>query len=82
VKAQPMPHDPKTTLVSGAQIIARFLGPHGFQFELKSQGRGSGGSFASGRFVRDERYLEIHSDIRWGMESPIRAHRTSPTCAS
>jgi hypothetical protein len=55
------PHiDPKTTLTIGAQIIERVLGPCGFQFQFQSEGRSSGGSFAWGRFVRDDRVIELH----------------------
>ena len=51
---------PKQTLVAGADILGAVLRPHGYEFRLESEGEGSGGYFASGSFLRDDRRLELH----------------------
>jgi hypothetical protein len=45
---------------AGAAVLAAQLAPAGFAFELTAQGIGSGGRFATGRFTRDDQYLELH----------------------
>lgn len=52
--------NPKDSLTAGATILAPLLSSHGFAFEFRDEGRGSGGYFASGEFVREERRLELH----------------------
>jgi hypothetical protein len=52
--------NPKRSLTAGATILAPLLGSHGFTFEFRDEGRGSGGFFAWGEFVREERRLELH----------------------
>ncbi len=51
--------DPASVMTAGAAILARELSPAGFMFQLTRHGRGSGGSFATGRFTRGDQYLEI-----------------------
>ena len=51
---------PEKALLAGVDILSATLGPHGFEFELRGVGKGSGGHFAWGEFVRDDRRLELH----------------------
>jgi hypothetical protein len=59
--------DPKETLLKGAEILATVLVPAGFVFNFREHGRGSGGQFAWGEFVRDDRRLEFHFRFSLGM---------------
>jgi hypothetical protein len=45
--------------------------PHGFVFELRDEGAGSGGYFAWGEFVRGDRRLEFHYRTSLGL---VRYH--------
>ena len=56
----PRPLSPSEVLLDGAKILDRVLSPKGFQFQFKGHGPSSGGNFACGEFVRDNRWLEIH----------------------
>jgi hypothetical protein len=51
---------PSEALFAGAEILAPALVPYGFHFEARDVGRGSGGDFAWGEFVRNDRRLELH----------------------
>ena len=51
---------PKDALLEGAKILDLVLLPKGFRFQLREKGRGSGGNFAWGEFVREDRRLELH----------------------
>jgi hypothetical protein len=51
---------PKDILLDGAQILERLLLPKGFEFRFGGEGSGSGGDFAWGEFVREDRRLELH----------------------
>ena len=51
---------PKDVLLDGVRILERLLVPRGFQFRFGGEGNGSGGSFAWGEFVREDRRLELH----------------------
>jgi hypothetical protein len=51
---------PRESLLDGARIIGEVLLPAGFSFQLEAEGHGSGGAFASGRFARGERAIELH----------------------
>ena len=51
---------PSATLISGAEIVAAALVPHGFSFRYGGSGHGSGGDFAWGEFVLNDRRLEFH----------------------
>lgn len=51
---------PKDTLLDGAKILDPVLLPNGFRFQFQREGRGSGGNFAWGAFVREDRRLELH----------------------
>ena len=52
--------DPKEALLDGAKILDPVLLPKGFQFQFRKEGKGSGGNFAWGEFVRKDRRLELH----------------------
>jgi hypothetical protein len=69
---------PRKTLLDGAQILMRVLGPHGFHFEFRGEGKSSGGFFAWGEFVRAERKLEVH--FRWNL-GMVRYHATEQSAA-
>jgi hypothetical protein len=70
--------DPKTILTDGSLIIERVLGLHGFKFQFGSEGPSSGGRYACGRFVRDDRILELHFRYSLGMVSyAIAGHSAS-----
>lgn len=62
---------PKEVLIKGAQILQQSLGPHGFQFQFREDGKGSGGAFAWGEFIRGERKIELHFRFTLGM---VRYH--------
>lgn len=51
---------PKDALLDGAKILESVLLPKGFQFHFREEGRASGGAFAWGEFVREDRKLELH----------------------
>lgn len=59
----------QTTLMDGAEILARVLQPHGFIFKSEASGKGSGGEFSSGAFSRDNRRLELHFRDSLGLVS-------------
>jgi hypothetical protein len=51
---------PKQALLDGAKILDAVLLPKGFRFQFRKEGKGSGGNFACGEFVREDRRLELH----------------------
>jgi len=55
-----MAGNPEQALLTGARILETVLAPNGFQFPIGGEGLGSGGRFAWGEFVRDDRNLELH----------------------
>ena len=57
--------DPKSQLESGVAILDPALLPHGFVFHFQDAGCGSGGNFAWGKYVREDRSLHLHH--RWGL---------------
>ena len=52
--------EPKKQLLAGIEILDPVLTPYGFRFRLESQGKGSGGPFASGSYRQGDRRLELH----------------------
>jgi hypothetical protein len=52
--------EPRQQLVQGIELLCGPLAPHGFTFALRGEGRGSGGPFAWGEFVRADRRLVLH----------------------
>lgn len=51
---------PKDALVNGVKVLEPLLLPKDFHFRFGGDGVGSGGNFAWGEFVREERRLELH----------------------
>jgi hypothetical protein len=47
-------------LLAGVNILDGVMRAAGFVFEFRDEGRGSGGPFAWGEYVRDNRRLELH----------------------
>jgi len=60
---------PEILVREGAAVLAAALVPNGFRFVAGEAGTGSGGPFASGRFVRDDRAIEFHVRYRLGLVS-------------
>jgi hypothetical protein len=56
---------PKELLIAGASVLHPVLGPAGFVFEFREESDGSGGEFARGEYVRENRRLELH--FRWSL---------------
>ncbi|MGA8939047.1 MAG: hypothetical protein WB439_07775 [Acidobacteriaceae bacterium] len=54
-------------LHEGATILAEVLKSEGFDFVLIAHGDSSGGRFASGKFIRNNRELEFHFRHSLGM---------------
>ena len=50
----------KVIFGSGCKILAEVLLPYGFRFVEGRSGKSSGGDFQSGKFVKDDRELEVH----------------------
>ena len=48
-------------------ILEPVLSPHGFRFEFRDAGKGAGGFFAWGEFVRRDRRLELHYRLSLGL---------------
>jgi len=61
----------KEALLEGAKVLESVLLPKGFRFQFREDGRGSGGHFAWGEFVRDDRRLELHFRYSLGL---VRYH--------
>ena len=62
---------PKSTLLEGAEILEKVLAPKDFHFRFHGEGKGSGGTFAWGEFVRGNRRLELHVRFNLGL---VRYH--------
>jgi hypothetical protein len=52
--------NPREILKEGQQILDAVLVPHGFVFKQTAFGKSSGGDYASGRYEREDRHLDIH----------------------
>jgi hypothetical protein len=59
--------DPTDVLIKGHEILDEVLGPNGFEFRVEGPGRGSGGDFARGSYVRGDRRLELHVRYSLGL---------------
>jgi hypothetical protein len=64
-----MSNKPEQMLQNGSVILAGLLTGHGFVYELKGTGKGSGGNYAWGIFRRGDRSLELHFRYSLGMVS-------------
>jgi len=51
---------PLETLRKGAEILGPLLSAHGFTYYEDRAGHGSGGEYASGKYIKEDRVLEIH----------------------
>ena len=51
---------PAEQLLAGIAILDPIMAPRGFRFAMTLVDRGSGGDFATGSYVRDDRQLELH----------------------
>ncbi len=56
---------PRDHLLNGIIVLESVLVPKAFTFRLRGEGKGSGGNFAWGEFVRDDRRLALH--FRWNL---------------
>lgn len=56
---------PEASLLAGAEALLLVLQPHGFAFVKGESGVGSGGTFATGCFVKGDRKLEF--SVRHGL---------------
>jgi hypothetical protein len=61
--------NPDDVLLGGRDVLAPVLVPVGFAFVLGTSGTGSGGRYASGEFVRDDRRLTLHVRHSLGLVS-------------
>jgi hypothetical protein len=52
--------DPREILRAGQRILEPILVPRGFVFQETSSGKSSGGDYASGRYEKADRSIEIH----------------------
>lgn len=59
--------DPMDVLMKGQEILDEVLVPNGFEFRVEGSGRGSGGDFAWGSYIRDDRRLELHVRYSLGL---------------
>lgn len=51
--------NPQELLEEGRKLLAPILEPHGFVYKAGELGKGSGGHFAKGAFVRSDRKVEF-----------------------
>jgi len=59
--------NPREILRAGCEILNPIMISHGFTFIEGLSGKGSGGNFASGEYVRNERRLELHFRYSLGL---------------
>ena len=59
--------DPVEMRRRGAEILEPIIAAHGFRFEPGEVGKGSGGAFAQGAFVRGNRRLEFSTRYSLGL---------------
>ena len=59
--------DPRAILREGCKILDPVMKRHGFTFVEGQAGQGSGGYFATGNYVRDDRQLELHFRYSLGL---------------
>ena len=69
---------PKEALLDGAKILGAVPLPKGLRFQFRKEGKGSGGNFACGEFIREDRRLELHFRQSLGL---VRYH-VGDQCAS
>src|SRR3979490_886340 len=59
--------NPHEILESGRKILDVVLVPHGFAFKETAVGKSSGGDYASGKYGKADRHLEIHFRFSLGL---------------
>jgi hypothetical protein len=59
--------NPREILETGRQFLDPVLVAHGFAFTETEHGKSSGGEYASGRYEKVDRYLEIHFRYSLGL---------------
>jgi hypothetical protein len=59
--------EPAEALRAGASELKGILGLHEFVFSTGTEGKGSGGRFASGEFRRGDRRLDLHFRFALGL---------------
>lgn len=59
--------NPRELLHAGCEILNPIMTRHGFRFIKGLSGKGSGGNFARGEYVRDKRALELHFRYSLGL---------------
>jgi hypothetical protein len=60
---------PEEHLIKGSKILSTYLEPLGFKFLLVTKGQGSGGRFAHGQFVCEDRIIDLHFRYSLGLVS-------------
>ena len=58
---------PKAILLKGVEVVNPVMNSAGFRFSFEAQGRGSGGNFAWGRYLRGDRSLDLHFQHSLGL---------------
>ena len=61
--------DPRQILSAGRKILDPVLLPKGFIFENGASGKSCGGDYASGNYVKGDRFLEVHFRLSLGLVS-------------
>jgi hypothetical protein len=59
--------DPREALTAGRQLLDAVLLPKGFVFQEEPSGKSSGGTYASGKYAKGDRSLEIHFRYSLGL---------------
>ncbi len=56
---------PEQLLIKGAEILSTYLSSLNFNFNLIETGKGSGGHFAHGQFINEDKTIDLH--FRWSL---------------
>ncbi|QQS52457.1 MAG: hypothetical protein IPM71_06910 [Bacteroidota bacterium] len=56
---------PEQLLINGAEILSTYLSSLDFKFKLIETGHGSGGDFAHGQFINEDKTIDLH--FRWSL---------------
>ena len=62
-----MSADPENTLEAGRHLLSPIMKANGFVWQCGSGGAGSGGNFARGEFLRNDRRLKLHFRYSLGL---------------
>lgn len=58
---------PEQLLINGAKILSSYLDSLDFRFKLIETGHGSGGDFAHGQFINDDKTIDLHFRLSLGL---------------